>query len=228
MKRLGLRACRLLAGATLLLPIVAVRAAAPDAFYFVVDDDCKTLELVSLCAYGRTSSWAKIAEWNGLQAPYSLAIGQKLVLKNPRALGPADTELALLAYWRKRVDRSAEAAPSAPPPAKAALDSANERRIYQAATSPAADTEKPAEPVSAADFFHLGETAYGAHDLERALKSFRKSRELDPGYLTAWFFEIRALDELKRGAEKDEVVGAFLKLRPAFANMPMFKKGGPR
>ena len=48
---------------------------------YIVTTDTPILGAVSIRLYGTSRKWMQIAEWNGLQAPYHLSLGQKLVLK---------------------------------------------------------------------------------------------------------------------------------------------------
>jgi hypothetical protein len=85
---------------TALILIAGSQARAAEESAFLVTEDCGTLQLVALCAYGTTSNWRKIADWNSLAPPYHLKTGQKLLLKEPPRLTPEESELALLKYWR--------------------------------------------------------------------------------------------------------------------------------
>lgn len=77
------------------------RAMASDLI-FEVNEDTRTLGMVSLRLYGTSTRWREIAEWNDLGAPYRIHPSQKLVLKRAATLSPAEGDRMVLMAYRKK------------------------------------------------------------------------------------------------------------------------------
>lgn len=78
-------------------------AGTQDAWSYTVNTEARSLSEIAHALYSHTRMWLKIADWNNLEAPYRIHLGQKLLLRktpaNPAAPGtlariPAPAEQA--------------------------------------------------------------------------------------------------------------------------------------
>lgn len=124
---------------------LAHQAHAKDRTYKVRRGD--NLPRVSQKFYGTTKYWKAIAEWNGVEAPYGLRAGQKLVLRESPAEGTSDTPAQAGGDAPASSDASAPQSPPAPKrlAARAAKGTASAPATQGTAPAPAAPERAAAE-----------------------------------------------------------------------------------
>ena len=117
-------------------------------YVYKVEDTGTNLSLISLELYGKANQWRKIAEWNGIQAPYLIRIKQKLVLKEAPTLTQEQSDEVLLAYWRRKMGLTGEpAVASYSPPAETRHVETQQAEVTP--PTPSAETEQAVAAPSA-------------------------------------------------------------------------------
>jgi tetratricopeptide (TPR) repeat protein len=183
---------------------------------YVVKSD-ESLGEISTRLYGTVRMARKIALWNHLRSPNSIRPGQKLRLEvKPRYFGKSG-DRQVLAMWRRRMGLEKDTASPKPAPVPAHFKES--LQVAEAAES----AEMKQDELSAETLLAQGEKLLEAGKTAEAYESFHRSRELNDEPPAPWFFEIRALDLLKRQDEAREVARKLADKHPELAMVPLVR-----
>ena len=110
---------------------------------YTINHRARSLYMISRDLYGDAINWKQIAQWNNLEEPYKLILGQELVIKVPARLSEDEGNKVLIQAWTNLEDKETvqklEACLPAPAPAPVVEAPAQ-------IPAPTVNAEKPAEP----------------------------------------------------------------------------------
>ncbi len=185
-------------------------------YWHTVNENTKNLSMVALYYYGRSSFYKKIAEWNGIPAPYRIKLGQKLKLLLPPRLNHEEGDKKLLAYWRKYFNLTE------PEQEKTITKQVIKEKFVEAEKVKPVDLEF--EPLDSKKLFLDGKMLFDEKKWADAMILFHKSRTLETEYLPPWFYEMKSLGELGQIDQRTQVLEEFLKTHPQLKNLPFVKQ----
>ena len=219
-------------------------AAVPASKSHIVSDQAPTLCEIGIVLYGRCSMFKEVAIWNGIRTPFSIRIGQRLVLKKKPTLTPREGAARLLASWRKRFGLGGDKLHHPPDSYAALLSKAPqlklETRPETSAKGSARITQSPAEnlteeipkvivtqetmkAVTIEQSFENAKRAFENKDFERALTEFRAIRGTHPKFLPSWMYELRTLQVLKRDQEARATAALLIVQHPGVRGLPIVR-----
>ncbi len=182
---------------------------------------------IAVKLYGKYKMWSKIAEWNGLAAPYTIKPGQKLVLNKKRRYDDKRGDRALVKMWLRRFAIK-EGDIQVGPHAKSPVEIAKEKKLREDFQSAMKEIQKEEEKedspeVRAKKLLAEGETAFKEKRYGDALSQFRKSKNLDNKPMVTWFYEIRTLRLMKNDDEAKTIAKSFVNNHPELKDIPLFQ-----
>ncbi|MBI4924483.1 MAG: LysM peptidoglycan-binding domain-containing protein [Bdellovibrio sp.] len=198
-------------------------------YYHIVNVEARNLSAIALFMYGKSSMYKKIAQWNQLQPPFKIKLGQKLKLELQPLLTKEEGEKKILSYWRKKFDLNFDHQFAHQNDVRAiALKTVELKKVEIKQKFDEALKVKPVdiefETPDSKKLFLDGKKLFDEKKLPEALSLFRKSREIEKEYLPPWIFEIKTLGELGNLEEQKQVVTMFVKTHPNLKNLPFIKQ----
>jgi hypothetical protein len=168
---------------------------------YQVTGDIATLWEIAISLYGSSRYAQKIADWNGLHAPFQLRVGQVLKLDEKPKLKMASGSEQLLKRWRD----------------------------YFALATPETKTvmETASLPETCAGLMPRGESLLQQHKYKEALESFHNCRTQDGASVSAWLFELKTLRLLGRDRQMRRLRERALSSFPQLNKLPEFQTGKP-
>ena len=197
--------------------------------YRVTSEDIG-LQIISIRLYGTLKKWHELAKWNHLETPYPIRIGQYLILEEKPTFTEKEGEAEVMKVWRQRFQLSVDAVEMKAIEIQHIKKKEEKRKeikkeflVTFQEIQKKEEPEKAKEEVTAEKKFANGETYFNNKQHEEALVEFRKSHELDPEPLPAWFYEIRILRLLNREEEAKKTAKVLFKVHPEVEQLPMFQ-----